>query len=389
MFEDGVGLAFSFDNTRNYADTTKNITLIYTKDFGDTFQSQFHRELAGGWWQKYPVQIKKIDSLYVINFCPTFNELTAVYYYDKDFKLLNKTFVYDILISTFKETKDDSIIAIARDIHPPFTEDYRDSSKILLMHLPQSENTAWEIDYEFVVEGWAPYVIIWVEDNVFMRTQKQYPNSGYGTIFYHLNLETKQINKIYEDTTYNNRYVMFYQRNIYIRNKDSLLISTSDYKKPIDEINWKTENDFPSLPFYTSNNYWSNDTSFYAFKSELRSMRYYFDLLKFNPKTTTSVKEEIEKSNYFFASPPQPHPAKEYVRTTLFWDQGVDISLASIKIYNFLGIDITNSRELTILPIKSYSNEIIWDCSKVSSGLYFINLNYGSFSRSVPTLVVK
>jgi hypothetical protein len=105
--------------------------------------------------------------------------------------------------------------------------------------------------------------------------------------------------------------------------------------------------------------------------------------------SATSVAEQIEVKNegHFYAAKPVPIPASEFTKIKIYWDSDFDIVNAYKEVYNNIGSKMKQESNLFIENIQQNNAELIWDCSKVPSGVYFIVINYYGTSRFIPVLV--
>jgi photosystem II stability/assembly factor-like uncharacterized protein len=105
--------------------------------------------------------------------------------------------------------------------------------------------------------------------------------------------------------------------------------------------------------------------------------------------SATSVAEQIEVKNegHFYAAKPVPIPASEFTKIKIYWDSDFDIVNAYKELYNNIGSKMKQESNLFIENIQQNNAELIWDCSKVPSGVYFIVINYYGTSRFIPVLV--
>ena len=86
----------------------------------------------------------------------------------------------------------------------------------------------------------------------------------------------------------------------------------------------------------------------------------------------------VEKRNYFYAYPPYPLPAGEMVQAKIFWDLVLDINTAEIKVYDIYGKEISDGKDIAIMPESGWSGTLIWNCKGVTPGVYLITIKYGT-----------
>ena len=130
---------------------------------------------------------------------------------------------------------------------------------------------------------------------------------------------------------------------------------------------------------FAAQSYGISDTNFGMYRAKLS------DLIN-----TTNVEYENKIKAHFDSSPPEPNPASDLVRVSIYWDAPVyDIEYTEKGIYNIMGNEISSGSELQVTNIQPYSADILWNCSKVSPGLYFIVLDYNGQTRTIPVLVTR
>ena len=104
----------------------------------------------------------------------------------------------------------------------------------------------------------------------------------------------------------------------------------------------------------------------------------------------TSVHDfKTEIKNEFYSAPPYPQPARNIVKTKIYWNSDFDINATGKYIYNTYGEKIENDNNISITNIDAYSSELSWNCSSVPNGVYFIVINYFGELKSIPVVVNK
>ncbi len=125
--------------------------------------------------------------------------------------------------------------------------------------------------------------------------------------------------------------------------------------------------------------YGSGDSTFGMYRAKLSEL--------LNP---TDVEYETLTEEHFYAAPAKPNPASDIVRAGIYWDSHIyDVEYAEKGIYDAMGNKIGEKKDLQVTNIQPYSAEIVWNCSKASSGLYFIVLNYNGQTRTIPVVVTR
>jgi photosystem II stability/assembly factor-like uncharacterized protein len=104
----------------------------------------------------------------------------------------------------------------------------------------------------------------------------------------------------------------------------------------------------------------------------------------------TGVKEEISvKNNYLYAFPPYPLPARNYIKSLIYWDTSIDIGNDEINIYDIFGNKVSGKEKISIEQLNNYSGILTWDCSEVVSGIYLIHIKHGTRQWTLKTVVDK
>lgn len=103
----------------------------------------------------------------------------------------------------------------------------------------------------------------------------------------------------------------------------------------------------------------------------------------------SGVENTEEKRNVISTFPPYPNPATREVRTPIFWDQSIEFSTKRCAVYSALGEKIEQNENMTLRKLDSYHGEILWDCSHVGSGVYYIYLQHGNSRTVVPVIVYQ
>jgi hypothetical protein len=106
--------------------------------------------------------------------------------------------------------------------------------------------------------------------------------------------------------------------------------------------------------------------------------------------TITKIESiEIEGKNYLWASPPQPQPAKTRVSTTFYWDKQIEFNFDKIIICDIAGTKFPKDGKLTFNKLSIWNGDVIWDCSDVPSGIYFILITHGNNAKAIKVIITK
>ena len=104
-------------------------------------------------------------------------------------------------------------------------------------------------------------------------------------------------------------------------------------------------------------------------------------------KPTIVENESIEyKRTWLYATNPFPQPAKNIVRSRVYWNSAFNIEDASIKVYDIFGMQVPQA-QIDIEKEQAYSALLTWDCSLMPSGIYFIHIIMNGETKSIPVVV--
>ena len=130
---------------------------------------------------------------------------------------------------------------------------------------------------------------------------------------------------------------------------------------------------------FCSIGYGNADSTFGMYRAKIK------DLI--NP---AGVEIRTLTEEHFYAEPAKPNPASDIVHAGIYWDDPFyNVEYAEKGIYNIMGNRVSGGKDLNVNNIQPYSAEIVWNCSQVSSGLYFIALYYNGKTKTVPVLVTR
>ena len=89
-----------------------------------------------------------------------------------------------------------------------------------------------------------------------------------------------------------------------------------------------------------------------------------------------------------YLTPPQPNPAKDLVKTRIYWDNNYDFEDASISVYNILGYQVSDKKQFSFTQNNSYSGELTWNSKDYPTGVYFISVKLGPNSFTLPVVII-
>jgi hypothetical protein len=98
------------------------------------------------------------------------------------------------------------------------------------------------------------------------------------------------------------------------------------------------------------------------------------------------VGEASAEIDYIYAYPPYPNPAKNRIKSLIYWDSSIDYESIEISIYNIYGEKISSNDMITFEPVNAYSGYMTWDCSSNPPGVYLIHIK--SINKSMIRKVI-
>ncbi|MCX6148620.1 MAG: hypothetical protein NTW25_15405 [Candidatus Kapabacteria bacterium] len=181
--------------------------------------------------------------------------------------------------------------------------------------------------------------------------------------------------------------VSSYARNLYFFNKElHLLVARKDGShilKMKDGV-WIEE--------YKDSNYIF--TSFYQTKNKIFLKGFaiksnILNVFEYKPSLISSVETQIEDQTYFYSYPPFPIPAKNEVKSLIYWDMSYNIDYSDIGVYDIYGNKIANREKISINKLNAYSGYLSWDCSGAGTGVYMIQIKHGTNTHNIRAMVVR
>ncbi|MBL7999604.1 MAG: hypothetical protein JNL32_13330, partial [Candidatus Kapabacteria bacterium] len=108
--------------------------------------------------------------------------------------------------------------------------------------------------------------------------------------------------------------------------------------------------------------------------------------------TPTSVEEELNaqtEQSYISVLPPYPNPARTAIRLPVYFQSTEEFGAKNCTVINNLGERLPESARISFNGTSPHSGELLWDCSGVPSGTYYMLISFGTAKRAVPILVVR
>jgi hypothetical protein len=202
-----------------------------------------------------------------------------------------------------------------------------------------------------------------------------------------LDLSNNSIIEIYHSKFINYKTKLNYGLDFY---NDTLYLNVNDSLFVFSNFNDKLTKYYYLLPnngIIANGNFKKMDDKIFAFYFDsLNSLNYYF--LKFNnlDSLTLDVKQEIEiESSYLFTYPPFPIPAINFIKSLIYWDNSSEIEIDGI--FDLYGNKIDHENKAFIDKINTYSGYVIWICSNVPDGIYFVKIKHGNDIKYIKVLI--
>jgi hypothetical protein len=98
---------------------------------------------------------------------------------------------------------------------------------------------------------------------------------------------------------------------------------------------------------------------------------------------------KIEERTYLYIYPPYPVPAKNSVRSLIYWDPRIEIDDDDIGVIDVSGNKIEGKEHITIDKLTPYSGFLTWNCAGVAPGIYFVHIKHGNNSRIMKVVISR
>ncbi|MER3330136.1 MAG: T9SS type A sorting domain-containing protein, partial [Candidatus Kapaibacterium sp.] len=98
-------------------------------------------------------------------------------------------------------------------------------------------------------------------------------------------------------------------------------------------------------------------------------------------ETTGASIEEIPS---FYIHKAYPNPVKNNFRVRLDYDLTLNRNEINLKYFDITGAEVTKIIDFNIIKYDTFSLELESDISNLNSGIYFIRLNFGNKTETVP-----
>ncbi|MCX6147108.1 MAG: hypothetical protein NTW25_07630 [Candidatus Kapabacteria bacterium] len=210
------------------------------------------------------------------------------------------------------------------------------------------------------------------------------------TLFFY-NLDTKETIVSYVTTDTNSHLRNSIYGESFFKIDDSCFLSTSDGIIFNDNIfidckNWEEIN-------VSTYSFWGilkgNKYIFCVNSNKDFSERKYGGVFRLSFLESKSSIETIEDQTYFYSYPPYPLPARNELKSLIYWDMSYNIDDSDIGVYDIYGNKIANREKISINKLNSYSGYLSWDCTGVGTGVYIIQIKHGTNTHNIRAMVVR
>jgi hypothetical protein len=103
-------------------------------------------------------------------------------------------------------------------------------------------------------------------------------------------------------------------------------------------------------------------------------------------ETINKVPETEKKDVYMYKYLPYPQPGTNQINVKIYTNNFDCFNPKTFEVYNSNGLIISNENEFEIVQTGIYEAEIVWDCSKQQSGVYFIKLNCETYNDVIKVI---
>lgn len=392
--ETGRGFLCS-SNFGTYGDSAKDMNFLYTIDSGNTFKWKYIDEINLG-IPKMQSPVIKLPEGYRIVLTPsswvTHLQSTMSLDFDSNFNLVDTFLLDSIIVLDFRNYNSGYISAFAVENRYPAGYGNFDSTKYWIMHSIDYGKT-WLKDIRCIADtlrnlmptGWQDNYIFLLRNITLFDTVKLQYTYAY-SFLYCLDSDKGAYNLMYMDTTVNNTALFYYNNKIYIKNYKGDILCSSNfmYNSPAWDSVYFSINELPKIDKYFIP---PGDSCIYA-------LGYYAygkpSMYKLKQMEKTDVENNSEEAiDYIYATKPAPSPAKSLVRISIYEISEEDITTARISIFDYIGNKISDGKDIERFAETFYKGDIVWDCSSVNPGVYFINFDFGTVRTTVPVVVVR
>jgi hypothetical protein len=326
-----------------------------------------------------------------------------------DFKLFKKFDNNFKIVFNIKESSKNYFKSLTFDLDMNLLKSNVDSINTILYTSFKSENEGFlitsvkELEPQIVVLNWLEDSKSWKRDTIIstfftnlnsfkigksgdsvMIVTSTYDGLKNNNYIYVYDNKSKTTNKLFEIKTVGvPKYLLEFGSKYYLVG-DNLCLENINY----DFKKWQEKLVEPKVE-------WNRIIKF------VNSEKYYVSL--WDPIKKTSIKyilsndskSNIENTtitdniNYFQSMPPFPLPAKNELKSLIYWDMSYNIDDSDIEVYDIYGNKVANREKISLNKLNSYSGYLTWDCSGAGTGVYIIQIKHGTNTHNIRAMVVR
>ena len=366
--EDGRGVIFGSHSLVN------NPTTFYTKDYGDTWDTTCIDEIYGyGFSRNAP--IIRINDEYKVFYPSRFKSLyyTLIFTLDLDMNCKSTECVDSANLFNIQKYNDKYYALSFDGRHEDGYGVDTNTYQILTADAP---GIAWDTLINLSMMDTSISYMSIIDDNIYLGGIIWYPDEDTASrnVLYKVDIEKNTYQRLKLITGESFKRLIKWENKIIAGAKDGLIYCDDIENNP---YNWKKEPVPGYYPWIITGFF---DNIMYAYTPDRH-------FLKFTFHEDTPVEEPGAEVIKMYNYPPYPQPANNHVSTEIYWDARYDMQNATITVHDYTGKTISKPGEISVNKMNIYHGEIIWDCSSVSSGVYFINIRLGGTTRTVPVVV--
>ncbi len=359
--------------------------IMTTKDYGETFEYKDVENLRMNSSDNFKSRLIKKESGFTIlnNMRIGKDHYTTIYSLDDNFNYIDYGILDSIVICEIFHQDGPNYIAIGLERRLPGPGQLDDDTFAIRQYwLINSDDygRSWTKDKSFGYPGLINATSR-INNNILVISSNKNPivSNKYDYSLHNINLSTKNIYlSIYPDTI-SSLYSFFHFIDLNIVNGYYYNILNKNF--PEELSNWSVTE---KSSYNFANEFSGSNVSYLT--GRFNKKPYLFKLI---PKdTTTDVNTEVQIA--FYANPPYPIPAKNYVSCQIFWDQRYDIDLSIFKVYNIYGSIVSVGEDFALNKANSYSGILTWTPQPdVPVGTYYIKINHGDAVKVVPVILLR
>lgn len=365
---------------------TKN--MLISKDYGDTFESISSNELRlvlnniNGSIQ--PIIKKGNDYLLIVPTLQEKNYNTKSILLDSNFKILDIITLDSITIIASKyDYQYNKIIAIGLERKGYNGNTFEIERNFIMTSYDFGKN--WLIDFEFPLIKNLYFLPFFLNNLILIPTYVNIDTSQNFKYVYELNILDLD-NKSYKEKVFSSETRF---RGFSVINNKLLWFMGNDTIYIYDNL----EN-FPyQCKKYLTNNYIIGitdgvlDLCYGASRKKDLDKNTILTLFRF--KKTNDITIQQGNIVYFYFSTPYPNPARNQININVYWETNDYIDAKNIDIYNYLGEKANSEDDIRLELLGDSNGKLIWDCSKVKSGIYFIYPKIRNVRYCIPVVVLQ